>query len=197
MKTSSLRIGLVLAALLAGAVAFAQNITVTGTVIDVQTGAPVPGAAVMVQGTTHGVAAKDDGKYSIAVAPDAVLVCTCFGYAEAVEKVASRGVVNFSLKLDTQMLDETVVVGYGTLKKSQLVGSVETVSGEKFEDRVNSNITRSLQGMVPGLNIIQSDGKPTHGGEIYIRGNSTSYVTQGKGGSKEHSIGQGGSSNTH
>ena len=192
MKTSSLRIGLVLAALLAGAVAFAQNITVTGTVIDVQTGAPVPGAAVMVQGTTHGVAAKDDGKYSITVAPDAVLVCTCFGYAEAVEKVASRGVVNFSLKLDTQMLDETVVVGYGTLKKSQLVGSVETVSGEKFEDRVNSNITRSLQGMVPGLNIIQSDGKPTHGGEIYIRGNSTSYVTQGKGGSKEHSIGQGG-----
>lgn len=181
----------------AGATAFAQNVTVSGTVYDAQTGSPVPGAAVMVQGTAHGVAAKDDGKYSISVAPEAVLVCSCFGYAEAVESVGSRGVVNFTLKPDTQMLEETVVVGYGTLKKSQLVGSVETISGEKFEDRVNSNITRSLQGMVPGLNIIQPDGKPTHGGEIYIRGNSTSYVTQGKGGEKEHSIGQGGGLSPH
>ena len=101
--------------------------------------------------------------------------------------------MNFTLKVDSQMLEETVVVGYGTLKKSQLVGSVESVSGEVLEDRVNSNVTRSLQGQVPGLNIIQADGKPTHGGEIYIRGNSTSYVSQGKGGAKEHSIGQGGS----
>lgn len=192
MKTSSLRIWLVLAAGLVGATMSAQNITVSGTVYDVQTNEPVPGAAVIVQGTTHGVVAKEDGKYTINVAPDAVLVCSCFGYVDAVENVLSRGVVNIFMKQDVQMLDETVVVGYGTLKKSQLVGSVESISGEVLEDRVNPNITRSLQGQVPGLNIIQADGKPTHGGEIYIRGNNTSYVTQGKGGKVEHSIGQGG-----
>ena len=192
MKKSSLQIWLVLAMIFVSAAVSAQNITVSGTIRDAQTGEPIPGAAVMVQGTAHGVAAKDDGKYSISVAPDAVLVCSCFGYAEAVETVGARGVVNFTLKPDTQMLEETVVVGYGTLKKSQLVGSVETLSGEKIEDRVNSNISRSLQGMVPGLNIIQTDGKPTHGGEIYIRGNATSYVTQGSSGKTELSIGQGG-----
>ena len=193
MKTSSLRILFALAIMLLGADAFAQSITVTGTVFDAQTQEPVPGAAIMVQGTAKGVAAGVDGKYSITVNPDAVLLCSCFGYTDAQEKVGSRGVVNFTLKVDSQMLEETVVVGYGTLKKSQLVGSVESVSGEVLEDRVNSNVTRSLQGHVPGLNIIQPDGKPTHSGEIYIRGNSTSYVSQGKGGTKEHSIGQGGS----
>ena len=87
-----------------------------------------------------------------------------------------------------------VVVGYGTLKKSQLVGSVENVSGEVLEDRPNANISRSLQGQVAGLNIIQADGKPTHGGSIYIRGGATSYVSRGSaGGSKaSYSIGQGG-----
>ena len=192
MKASSLRILFALAVLLISADAFAQNITVSGTVYDAQTREPVPGAAVVVQGTTKGVAAGADGKYQISVSPDAVLVCSCFGYSEAVENVGSRGIVNFTLKVDSQLLEETVVVGYGTLKKSQLVGSVESVSGEVLEDRVNSNVTRSLQGQVPGLNIIQADGKPTHGGEIYIRGNSTSYVSQSKSGSKEHSIGQGG-----
>lgn len=192
MKTSSLRILFVLAAVLTGMNAFAQNISVSGTVVDAQTQEPVPGAAVMVKGQSIGVAAGIDGKYTISVSPDAVLICSCFGYSDAEANVNSRGIVDFSLKIDSQMLEETVVVGYGTLKKSQLVGSVESVSGEVLEDRVNSNITRSLQGQVPGLNIIQSDGKPTHGGEIYIRGNSTSYTAQGKGGNTEHSIGQGG-----
>lgn len=192
MKKSALQIWLVLAMVFVGTAVSAQNITVTGTIRDAQTGEPIPGAAVLVQGTAYGVAAEDDGKYSISVAPDAVLVCSCFGYIEVVETVGSRGVVNFAMKQDNQMLEETVVVGYGTLKKSQLVGSVETLSGEKIEDRVNSNVSRSLQGMVPGLNIIQTDGKPTHGGEIYIRGNATSYVTQGSGGKTELSIGQGG-----
>ena len=144
MKKSALQIWLVLAMVFVGTAVSAQNITVTGTIRDAQTGEPIPGAAVLVQGTAYGVAAEDDGKYSISVAPDAVLVCSCFGYIEVVETVGSRGVVNFAMKQDNQMLEETVVVGYGTLKKSQLVGSVETLSGEKIEDRVNSNVSRSL-----------------------------------------------------
>ena len=192
MKAKLTRSLLALTLVLSGVGVSAQNITVTGVVCDSQTKEPVPGAAVMVKGTMNGTATSEDGKFSLTVAPDAVLLCTCFGYADIEENVGGRSVVDFSLTIDSQMLEETVVVGYGTLKKSQLVGSVESVSGEVLEDRVNSNITRSLQGQVPGLNIIQADGKPTHGGDIYIRGNSTSYVTQGKGGKSEHSIGQGG-----
>ena len=192
MKTGLSKILFMLAVMTVGMSASAQDFIVSGTVYDSQTQEPVPGAAVVVQGTTNGVATGNDGKYTIRTTADAVLVCSCFGYTDASQKVNSKAVVDFALKIDAQMLEETVVVGYGTLKKSQLVGSVESISGEVLEDRVNPNITRSLQGQVPGLNIIQADGKPTHGGEIYIRGNNTSYVTQGKGGKVEHSIGQGG-----
>ena len=192
MKNHFLRIWFVLMMGFMGTIAFSQNINVQGTVYDAQTGEPVIGATVLVKGTTTGTVAGNDGKFTLQAAPDAVLVCSCFGYVDHEEKVLSRKTINFTLRQDTQMIEETVVVGYGTLKKSQLVGSVESISGEVLEDRVNPNITRSLQGQVPGLNIIQADGKPTHGGEIYIRGNNTSYVTQGKGGKVEHSIGQGG-----
>lgn len=193
MKHYSLKLSLILGLLILGTALSAQNITVSGIVLDAQTQEPVPGAAILVQGeAANGVAAGNDGRYSISVSKDATLVCSCFGYEDAAVKVNGRAVLDFQLKVDAVMLDETVVVGYGTLKKSQLVGSVEQLSGEALEDRVTPNIARSLQGQIPGLNIIQPDGKPTHTGEIYIRGNSTSYVVQGNGGKADYSIGQGG-----
>ncbi|MBO7603253.1 MAG: TonB-dependent receptor [Bacteroidales bacterium] len=182
------------ALLLLGAAAWGQTHQVSGKVTDASTGEPVPGAAVLVKGGTGGTVTDVSGIYSLAVAPDATLVCSCIGFSDVEMPVGGRAVIDFSLKVDAEMLEETVVVGYGTLKKSQLVGSVENVSGEVLEDRSNSNITRSLQGEVAGLNIIQSDGKPTHGGAVYIRGGATSYVSRGSaGGSKTaYSIGQGG-----
>lgn len=173
----------------------AQNpITVSGTVLDSQTSEPVLGAVIMEKGTQNAVVVDVDGRYAIKASTDAVLVCNCLGYKPSEQAVNSRATISFALSVDSEMLEETVVVGYGTLKKSQLVGSVENVSGEVLEDRSNSNISRSLQGQVAGLNIIQTDGKPTHGGEIYIRGGATSYVSRGaSGGSKSsYSIGQGG-----
>ncbi len=192
MEHYSLKLSLIFGLLITGLALSAQNITVSGIVLDAQTQEPVPGAAVIEQGATNGVAAGIDGKFSITVSRDATLVCSCFGYEDAVVNVNGRTALDFHLKVDAVMLDETVVVGYGTLKKSQLVGSVEQVSGEVLEDRITPNIARSLQGQVPGLSIMQPDGKPSHTGEIYIRGNSTSYVAQGKSGKSEHSIGQGG-----
>ncbi|MBR3074956.1 MAG: SusC/RagA family TonB-linked outer membrane protein, partial [Bacteroidales bacterium] len=167
---------------------------VSGKVTDSSTGEPVPGAAVMVKGGTGGAVTDLSGVYSIHVSSDAILICTCIGYVDIETSVSGRSSINFSLKVDAEMLEETVVVGYGTLKKSQLVGSVENVSGEVLEDRSNSNITRSLQGEVAGLNIIQADGKPTHGGSVYIRGGATSYISRGSSGSSKssYSIGQGG-----
>lgn len=171
-----------------------EAFTVSGKVTDSQSGQPVAGAVVMVKGSGTAVIVNPDGQYSINADSHAILTFSCLGYIDNDVPVNGRAVVNAALDIDSQMLEETVVVGYGTLKKSQLVGSVESVSGEVLEDRPNANITRSLQGQVAGLNIIQADGKPTHGGSIYIRGGATSYVSRGSaGGSKQsYQIGQGG-----
>lgn len=182
--------------MMAGTLAFSQNlVTVSGKVLDAKTNEPVLGAVVMVDGTKTAAVVDNGGRYEIKAASNATLVCSCLGYTEIKQAVNGRSAIDFAMAEDSQMLEETVVVGYGTLKKSQLVGSVDNVSGEVLEDRANSNITRSLQGQVAGLNIIQSDGKPTHGGSVYVRGGATSYISRGaSGGSKtSYSIGQGGS----
>lgn len=186
---------IILAAFLVTSIAaFAQQITVSGTVIDSSNGDPAVGAVVMVKGTQKAAVVDVNGKYSISASKDAVLVCSCLGYQTVEATVSGKSIIDFALPVDAQMLEETVVVGYGTLKKSQLVGSVENVSGKVLEDRVNPNISRSLQGQVAGLNIVQVDGKPTHTGNVYIRGGATNYVSRGaSGGAKSaYSIGQGG-----
>ena len=103
-------VGMISALLFAGTVSFAQNpVTVSGKVIDAQTGEPVLGAIVMVKGTQTAAAVDVDGKYSIKVPSNAILTCSCLGYKDASAEVAGKSVLNFSLSVDSQMLDETVV----------------------------------------------------------------------------------------
>ena len=177
--------------------AFAQKLTVSGLVKDAVTNEPIPGVAIMVKGTSVGTSADANGSFTIKADANAVLVCQLFGYKTVEVNVEKRTSLDIIMQEDTQTLEATVVVGYGTLKKTQLVGAVENLSGEELEGRTNSNVTRSLQGQIPGLNIIQSDGKPTHQGAITIRGGATSYQSRSKvGGSAKgakHSIGQGSS----
>lgn len=172
---------------------FAQNVTVTGTVKDAATNELLVGATVMVKGTTNGVSTDINGHYSIKAKAEDVLVCSIIGYKSVESKVGSKAVVDYALQPDNQLLDATVVVGYGTLKKTQLVGSVENLDGGVIENRPNANVTRSLQGQVAGLNIVQTDGKATHSGSLYIRGNGTSYNTRknfsSSAAGKTHSIG--------
>lgn len=175
---------------------FAQSQTISGTVTDATTNGPLAGAAIMVKGTAVGTISDADGSYRINAKPSDVLVCTFFGYQPQEVTVGNRTAVNFTIQEDNTKIDDVVVVGYGTLKKTQLVGAVENLSGEALEGRANPNITRSLQGQIPGLNIIQTDGKPNHQGSVYVRGNATGYQSRSSGTSAEgqkHSIGQGGS----
>ena len=175
---------------------FAQSQTISGTVTDATTNSPLAGAAIMVKGTTVGTISDADGSYRIKAKPTDVLVCTFFGYKSQEVTVGNRSAVNFAIAEDNTKIDEVVVVGYGTLKKTQLVGAVENLSGEALEGRTNANITRSLQGQIPGLNIIQTDGKPNHQGSVYVRGNATGYQSRKSGtngAGTKHSIGQGGS----
>lgn len=194
-KQFSLKVLFLTLLMIVGVTSFAQvSVKVSGKVTDAKTGETVPGAAILVKGSSVATVTDVDGNYSISVPSGATLVCQCLGYTTAEAPVNSKAIVNFSLEVDSQMLEETVVVGYGTLKKSQLVGSVESVSGEVLEDRVNADVTRSLEGQVPGLTIVQLDGKPSHGGEIHVRGNNTSYISKSNSGTGKtaRSIGQGG-----
>lgn len=185
----------VTAILLSAQIALGQRLTVSGQVSEDESGLPVPGATILVKGTTNGVVTDVHGRYTIHVASDETLVCSCLGYIAVEMPVSGRNRLDFVMRPDAQMLEETVVVGYGTLKKTQLVGSVEQIGGDVLEDRINPSLSRSLQGQVPGLSIIQTDGKPTHGGNIYIRGGATSYSAKSGLSSRSRttlSIGQGG-----
>lgn len=155
--------------------ASAQKQSISGTVTDATTNMPLIGAAVVVKGTSVGTSTDANGAYTLKVKPADVLVCSYFGYIQQEIVVGNRTSANFALAEENKKIDEVVVVGYGTLKKTQLVGAVENISGKALEGRTNATITRSLQGQVPGLNIIQSDGKPNHSGSVSIRGNGVSY----------------------
>lgn len=172
-----------------------NNFPIKGKIVDVN-GEPLIGATIKVKGTSVGTVSNTDGQFSLSGVPTgSKLVISYIGY-KTQELVADKSVFNIVLSEDEATLDEVVVMGYGTLKKTQLVGAVENLSGEALQERTNSNITRSLQGQIPGLNIIQVDGKPSHQGEIYVRGGKTSYNTRKSmtnADGQRLSIGQGGS----
>lgn len=176
--------------------ALGQQREVSGFVVEAATGDPLPGAAIMEKGTSNGVTAEADGSWKLRVGDGAVLVVDFFGFKSQEVPVGDRSEIRIALEEDTMTLEGTVVVGYGTLKKTQLVGAVENISGDELDQRTNPNVARTLQGQVAGLSIIQSDGKPNHTGAIYVRGGNTSYKSRSSMGSASdgnHSIGQGGS----
>jgi len=152
--------------------------TITGTVKDT-TGETVIGANVVVKGTTTGTITDMDGKFTLTVPENGVLLISYIGYLEQEIPVKNNTSLSITLREDTQKLDEIVIVGYGTQKKVNLTGAVDMISEEVFENRSVPNVTQALQGAVPNLNISMTDGKPMRSAEYNVRGNT--------------SIGQGGS----
>ena len=152
--------------------AFAQKtITVTGTVTDASTGEPLSGAAVLVKGTPQGVVADADGKFSVNIAPDGTLGFTTIGFKDAEVAVSGRTVINVALEPDITMLDETIVIAYGTATKSSFTGSAAMVKSEEIEKKVATNVTSALAGTTPGVQIISSSGDPaSNSSSIRIRG---------------------------
>ena len=150
--------------------------TVTGIVLD-EAGLPIPGAVVMVSGTSRGTSADMDGHYSISASAGETLEFSSFGYSSQTVPVGSQSVINVTLKEDSFLLEETVVVGYGTQRKIDLTGAVDQVGSDVFAARPNSNVTQMLEGAIPNLNISLEDGKPIRTAEYNIRG--TTSIGQG------------------
>ncbi len=157
-------------AVMISSVAFAQTLTVTGTVTDAQTGEPVPFAAVHVDGTMTGTSSDANGLYSLQASADAVLVFSSIGYEDVRVSVGGKSRINVIMTSDAEALDETIVVAYGVQKKSSFAGSATQLSGKKLESMQTSNITKSLEGAVAGLQTSSSSGTPGSGSSMIIRG---------------------------
>ena len=150
----------------------AQNIRVSGTVKDAKTGEPLPGVNVIEKGTTNGIATDMDGKYALSVPKGSTLVFTFIGY-QPQEVPATSATLNVSLEPITETIDEVVVIGYGTVKKSDATGSVQAISSKEFNKGAVVNPEQLIQGKTPGVVITSSGGAPGSGATVRIRGGSS------------------------
>ena len=152
---------------------FAQEKTVSGSVADTQ-GVPLPGASVVVQGTTNGTQTDFDGNYSISVSEGQVLVFSYVGFSPQNITVGASSTLNVVLQEDAAQLDEVVVVGYGTQKVVNLTGSVETIEGTEIVRQPVFQTSQALAGLAPGLVATQTSGQPgSDGASLRIRGIGT------------------------
>jgi TonB-linked SusC/RagA family outer membrane protein len=156
---------------LVNAVAFAQGRVVTGTVTSVEDGMGVPGATVLVKGTTIGTATDIDGKYSINVpAGSNVLVFTFVGLTSQEVNIGNRSTINVALESDITALSEVIVTGYGTQPKREVTGAVSSVKGDAIQNLPLQSFDRALQGRAAGVQVRSSNGLPGGAVNIRIRG---------------------------
>lgn len=159
--------------LFTSAVSYSQGTTVTGKISDATTGAGLPGVNVVEKGTTNGTITDLNGTYSIIVAgPSSELEFSFIGYVSESVDVGERTEINMSLVEDIMQLDELVVIGYGTQRKSDLTGSVSVVNTENLEKITSNSIARVLQGQTPGVQVFGS-GEPGAIPRVQIRGVGT------------------------
>ena len=153
------------------ATALSAQTKVTGNVTD--NVGPVIGASVMEKGTRNGAITDLDGNYEIRVAPGATLVFSSIGYVTQEIAVGDRGVIDVLLQEDTEFLDEVVVVGYGTMKKSDLAGASVSMKEDDIRGSIITNLDQSLQGRAAGVTAVQTSGAPGSSSSIRVRGQAT------------------------
>jgi TonB-linked SusC/RagA family outer membrane protein len=158
----------------------AQNRTISGQVSDAASGETLIGVSVLIKGTSQGTSTDASGKFSLTVSGNnAVLVINYVGYAAKEVSVGNQTLINVKMTADETALNEVVVIGYGTVKKRDLTGSVVSVKGEDIAKVPSSNPLESIQGKVPGVDITRSSGAASSGVNINIRG--TRSISAGNG----------------
>ena len=148
---------------------FAQEKTVTGTVTTADDGLPLPGASVIVKGTSRGQQTDFDGKYAIQVNSGDVLVISYVGMKNTEVKIGAANTYDVVLEADNA-LDEVIVVGYSKTTKESFTGTAAIVGMDDIDNKVVSNVTQALRGEVAGVNLIQRSGQPGAAAEIRVRG---------------------------
>lgn len=150
-----------------------QGKTVSGTVIDAE-GNPLPGVNVVEQGTTNGVITDLDGNFSITVGSEAsVLVFSYVGYLEESIAVGNQTSIDLTMVENIEALEEIVVVGYGSMERTNVTGAISTVDAKELEKAPVPNFVEAMRGQVPGVRITRTDGKPGEGVNFLIRGENS------------------------
>lgn len=162
-------VGFSLFLLLMGFGTISAQTEITGIVTD-DTGVGVPGVNILIKNSTDGTVTELDGDYSIEASPTDVLVFSFIGYTTQEITVGSKTTIDVQLAGDAEALDEVVVIGYGTVKKKDLTGSVSQVSAKSFEDQPLSRTEEALQGRAAGVTVARSSGAPGAGVKVRIRG---------------------------
>ncbi len=153
----------------------AQEKTVSGTVTSASDGQPLPSVVVTVQDDNTIYSVTDlDGKYTLTgVSSDDILVFSMMGFTETKTEVNGRTVIDVILEEETTLLEETIVIGYGTVKKKDLTGSVSSVNSDKLRETIATNVDQMLQGKVSGVQITANSGAPGAASSIRVRGASS------------------------
>ena len=146
-----------------------QSHKITGIVLD-ETGEPLIGVSVLIEGTSSGTITDFDGKFVLDVQPTSTLVISYVGYQTQKIKVGNQKSLTVKMKGDNELLDEVVVIGYQTIKRKDLTGSVASVKGEAIAAMPVSNVAQAMQGKLPGVNITSQDGRPDAEVSIRVRG---------------------------
>ncbi len=173
MKSNSRILSLLLCLFMGLQTLWAQNtVKITGSVID-ESKAPIPGVNVLVKGTTNGTITDFDGNYSISAPSGSVLVYSFIGYNNQEQVATVSGVINVQLEPESTELDDVVVVGYGTMKKSDLSGASVSVGEEAIKGSIITNLDQSLQGRAAGVQSVNNSGAPGASSSIRVRGQAT------------------------
>ena len=154
--------------------AFSQRLQITGTVIDANDRQPLMGVTVKVRGEAgYGTITDVDGKYKLNVSSSAILEFSYMGYASKAVQIKDNKTINVEMEPDSKNLDELVVIGYGTQKKSDITGSISSIAGKDINDIPVSSALQAIQGRAAGVNIVQNTGAPGSSTTIKIRGTGT------------------------
>ncbi|HEY9489244.1 MAG TPA: carboxypeptidase-like regulatory domain-containing protein, partial [Chryseosolibacter sp.] len=158
----------------------AQSDFITGQVKD-EDGGPLPGANIIVKGTTAGTSTDSDGRYSIQLrSQNDVLVFSFVGYLSQEIPVAGKSVINVTLDADVHTMGEIVVVGYGTQRRESVTGAISQISGAELLKAPVGNLTNTLAGRVPGVISLQQSGQPgADASSILVRGSAAKYIVDG------------------
>lgn len=152
---------------------FAQELTVTGVITEASTGEPMPGVTIQVKGTTTGTISNVDGQYTIQAKTNDILVFSTIGMKTIERTVSSSAPINVSMEEDNVQLDQVVVIGYGSVKKSHLSGAVSSVGAKELNGNVTTSAASALQGKIAGVSVSSVSGNPNDGMSINVRGISS------------------------
>ena len=158
-----------LAAVMSTTMLFAQQRTVTGRVVD-DSNAALPGASVVVKGTTIGTATDLNGNFTLQVPSDATTLVITFVGMDTKEVPVTEGPINVTMTMSAEEVDAVVVIGYGTIRRSEVTSAIASVKTEEIKDLVVTGVDQALQGKVAGLQVMNNSGQPGGGVSVRVRG---------------------------